>query len=198
MTRAAVQPTRSQVGSCVPNTCPNYPSIVAQENIQPTVTNSIQSRASGIPLARSSSSSSSGRSNGRVTFRPLVMGDMNTTTVKVAKDSSSDCQNTLRGPSKSRSSSSDSNTCKTADVPTITKTTATFSTSAVDASLPVYPLNGLKDRQASALLAGIQMEAREKHLSATEFAAVFKMSFKAFEELPHWRKVQMKKAVGLF
>lgn len=48
------------------------------------------------------------------------------------------------------------------------------------------------------LPSGVDPARKEVHLVDSEFQDVFKMSRDAFDDLPQWRQVALKKKVGLF
>jgi len=60
---------------------------------------------------------------------------------------------------------------------------------------PTYDDTTLKARP---LPPGVSNETMEKHLSNDDFHAFFKMSRKQWEDVPKWKKITIKKSVGLF
>ena len=62
------------------------------------------------------------------------------------------------------------------------------------------PLAELRKIKEDGLLEEQKLDAKnlEKHLELSELAAVFGMDVVEFRALPQWRKVKLKKEVGLF
>jgi len=63
------------------------------------------------------------------------------------------------------------------------------------ALLPVYDISVLRVRP---LPTDVNHETMEKHLSNDEFHSLFKMNRKTWEECPKWKKIKIKKEIGLF
>jgi hypothetical protein len=59
----------------------------------------------------------------------------------------------------------------------------------------VIPYETLKDMRAED---GIDMTRKECYLSAEEFQSCFNQDLEAFNKLPMWRRILLKKKVGLF
>ena len=66
--------------------------------------------------------------------------------------------------------------------------------SAVDREIPYEKLVMMTNEDCE----GIDWERREDYLSEEEFVEVFKLTRAAFKQLAAWRRLNLKKKVGLF
>ncbi|XP_037091154.1 advillin-like [Pollicipes pollicipes] len=63
---------------------------------------------------------------------------------------------------------------------------------------PRYPLEVLKEKELAALPDDVDPTRKEEYLAPEEFTKVFGISWAEFQRMPQWKRVQKKKAVGLF
>jgi len=61
-----------------------------------------------------------------------------------------------------------------------------------------YPLEALQEKEPEKLPADVNPALKEVHLNEEDFQTIFKMDYKAFSDLPQWKRQQLKKAAGLF
>ncbi len=64
--------------------------------------------------------------------------------------------------------------------------------------LKIYPYDVLRVIRKKKLPADVDRERLERHLSPEEFEMLFQMNIQKFNELPEWKRVDLKKQLRLF
>ncbi|XP_062401454.1 advillin [Sardina pilchardus] len=84
------------------------------------------------------------------------------------------------------------------EVTSLTRVVPEQNGSTEDINYPSFPADDLINKQAEELPEGVDPAQKEKHLSDTDFEAIFGMAKEQFVKLPQWKKISLKKGKGLF